>query len=195
MAFQETSWLDYIPGARQAYNFLVSKAAEFYLIGTQKIPSWERITAALTPAIERSGDTSLKSKLTSVTTKTIDLKGAWTSLETRVTQMLNQLRSIGLGEGEGLGVPVLVPVALAVALVALVGALYLFFGQASRNEAAVRDLVQEAAAKGVITTEQAARLLREPSGFAAGVGRLGTGLIVLGLAAAAIWFLPRRRSA
>ena len=194
MAFQETTWLDYIPGARTAYNYLVSKAAEFYLIGTSKIPAWERTTAVLMPRITASGDTSLKTKLQSVTTGTIDLKGAWTSLETRVTDMLAKLKSVGLGEGEGLGNPVMIPVALAVALVTLVGGLYIFFGSASRNEAKVRDLVNEAVAKGILTTQEAASLLREGS-TGSGLASLGGGLGLVALVAAAIYFLPRRRRA
>ena len=194
MAFQETTWLDYIPGARTAYNYLVSKAAEFYLVGTQKIPTWERLTSVLQPRITASGDTSLKTKLSNVTQRTVDLKGSWASLETRVTDMLNKLKSVGLGEGEGLGNPVLIPVALAVALVTLVGGMYLFFGATSRNEAAVRSLVDEAVAKGVLTTQQAAALLRQGN-TGSGLATLGGGLGIAALVAAAIYFLPRRRSA
>jgi len=194
MAFQETTWLDYIPGGRTAYNYLVSKAAEFYLVGTQKIPSWERITAVLTPRIQASGDTGLKANLTTVTKQTVDLKGGWMSLETRVTDMLSKLRAVGLGEGEGLGLPVLVPVALAVALIALVGGMYIFFGAASRNEASVRKLVNDAVARGVLTTQEASSLLRQGSA-GSGLASLGGGLGLLALAAAAIYFFPRRKSA
>lgn len=194
MAFQETTWLDYIPGARTAYNYLVAKAAEFYLVGTQKIPTWERATAVLQPRITASNDTSLKTKLTNVTQRTIDLKGSWASLEARVTDMLNKLKQVGLGEGEGLGNPVMIPVALAVALITLVGGMYLFFGATSKNESAVRDLVNEAVAKGIITTQEATRLLRE-GGVGSGLGSLGGGLGLVAIVAAAIYFLPRRRRA
>lgn len=194
MAFQETTWLDYIPGGRSAYNYLVAKAAEFYLIGTQKIPMWERTLAVLQPRVTASMDMSLKTKLSGATTRTVDLKSGWASLETRVTDMLDKLKQLGLGDGEGLGNPVMIPVALVTALIALVGGMYLFFGSASRNEAAVRDLVNEAVAKGVLTTNEAARLLRE-GGTGSGLASLGGGLGLVAIVAAAIYFLPRRRNA
>lgn len=194
MALQNTTWLDYIPGARSAYNYLIAKGAEFYLVGTQKIPMWERLMGVLQPRVSSSGDTVLRAKLSAATQRTVDLKGSWASLETRVTDMLNKLRSLGLGEGEGLGAPVAIPIAIATGLVALVGGLYLFFGATSRNEAAVRDLVNEAVAKGILTTQEASRLLRE-GGAGSGLASLGGGLGLVALAAAAIYFIPRRRSA
>jgi hypothetical protein len=194
MAFQETTWLDYIPGARTAYNYLVSKVVAFYLVGTQKIPAWERTTAVLAPKIQQSGDTTLKARLTAVTKQTVDLKGGWTSLETRVTDMISKLRAVGLGDGEGLGVAVAIPVALAVALITLVGGLYIFFGATSKNEAAVRDLVNHAVKAGIITTQEASRLLRE-GGVGGGLSSLGGGLGLLAIAAAAIYFIPRRKRA
>lgn len=194
MAFQNTTWLDYIPGARSAYNYLVTKAAEFYLVGTQKIPTWERALGVLQPRVSGSNDTSLKTKLSQVTQRTVDLKGSWASLEARVTKALNDLKALGLGDGEGLGAPVMIPVALAVGLVGLVGGMYIFFSASSRNESSVRDLINEAVSKGLLTTQEAARLLREGNdGF--GLGALGGGLGLLALAAAAIYFIPRRRSA
>lgn len=195
MAFQETTWLDRIPGARNAYNFIMSKAAEFYLIGTKKIPGWERQLSALQPRITQKGDADLKRKLSDVTKQTVDLKGAWQSLETRVTSMLDKLKAVGLGDGEGLGLPVAIPVALAVSLIALVGGLYIFFGSTARHETRIRNLCSEAVAKGVISTQECARLLREGGGDPLGLGKLGSGLAVAGLAFAAFYFLPRRRSA
>lgn len=195
MAFQETTWLDRIPGARNAYNFIMSKAAEFYLIGTKKIPGWERQLTALQSRVEQRGDADLKRKLSDATRKTVDLKGAWQSLETRVTQMLDRLKAVGLGDGEGLGLPVAIPVALAVSLIALVGGLYIFFGSAARHETMIRNLCNEAVAKGVISTQECASILRAGGSDPLGLGKLGSGLAVAGLAFAAFYFLPRKRSA
>lgn len=195
MAFQETTWLDRIPGARTAYNFLMSKAAEFYLIGTKKIPGWEAQLTRLQPRIEQKGDAALKKQLTDVTRRTVDLKSAWASLETRVTQMLDRLRGVGLGDGEGLGLPVAIPVALAVGLITLVGGLYIFFGSTARHEKSIRDLCNTAVAKGVLSIRECAGILREGGGDPLGLGKMSGGLAIVALAAAAIWFLPRKRSA
>jgi hypothetical protein len=192
MAFQETTWLDYIPGARTAYNYLISKGAEFYLVGTQKIPTWERTLGFLSPRVQASNDTGLRAQLTSVTKGTIDLKGGWSSLETRVTDMLSRLRAVGLGDGEGLGIAVAIPVALAVSLITLVGGLYIFFGSAARNETAIRKLCTDSVARGIISERECAGLLREGTGDPLGLKNLA---LFGGFALAAILILRSRRAA
>lgn len=182
------SWLDMVPGARAAYNYVVGKLAEFHVIGLQRLPGYEKFLAAMGGRLQASSDPALVNLYTQAVTQTGQLRAKFAELEPQVRALAAKLSGGGLG-----AVPLAVLLTVAAGLVTLAAGMYVFFGADAQNEDTVRQLVDRAVANGVMTAADATRLLR--SGGGSGLGSLGTGLTTLALVAAAVYFLPRSRRA
>lgn len=179
------SWLDYVPGAREAYNYVVGKLAEFHVVGLQKLPGYERLLSAIGSRVRSSGDPVLNALYDDAQTATGVVRQKFNELEPRIRSLVSQFSSSGLGV-----LPLATLLAIAATIVAVAAAMYLFFGADAQNEDAVRKLVERAVATGVISEAEATRILRSGGST---FGSLGTGLTTIALVAAAIYFLPRRR--
>lgn len=180
----ETSWLDMVPGARAAYNYVVAKISEFNVIGLQKLPAQQSALNSLGPRIMDSRDTNLITMYKLATDETSQLKQNWLTVEEKLRSFLNQVKSAGLG---------VVPVALLVTLAGLAiivsGTMYLFFKRAENHDELVRDFANSALERGLLSPEEASRLVRGGGGGL--FEGLGQGLTAIALVAAAVYFLPK----
>lgn len=183
------SWLDAVPGARTAYNFIVGKLSEFHVIGLNKLPGYEALLNGIQTRVLGSGDPALQRLYDQVRQDTQAMRAKWNELEPKVRDVASKLTQSGLGV-----LPLATLLTLAGTMVVVASGMYLFFNADARNEDAIRELVDRATAQGIISTDEATRLLRSGSS-GGGLASLGNGLALVALAAAAIYFLPRRRNA
>jgi len=182
------SWLDAVPGARTAYNFIVAKLSEFHVIGLNKLPGYEALLNGIQTRVLGSGDPALQRLYDQARQDTQAMRAKWNELEPKVRDVASKLTQSGLGV-----LPLATLLALAGTMVLVASGMYLFFNADARNEDTIRELVDRATAQGIISTDEATRLLRSGSG--SGLASLGNGMVVVALVAAAIYFLPRRRNA
>lgn len=172
---EASTWLDSIPGARTAYDFVVEQVSRFNLIGLQDIPGYEALLSTLGPRVLSSQDTELQRLYSVASQRTGTLKSGWRTLDEKIKSVLAQLRSVGLG-----AVPFAVIASIAAALIAVAGGLYIFFGSAEQNADAIRDLVTRAVANGLISEADAIRILQQGGGGGLGnIGLLGVGLLAV----------------
>lgn len=181
-----TSWLDYVPGARTAYNYIVEKISEFNLIGLKQIPNVQSFLTMIAPRVQSSGDSNLIAQLGLVRDETNNLQRNWSSVDEKIRSFGSQTKAAGLGI-----VPVATIIAVATLAITVAGAMYLFFKRAENHEAMVADFVQDSVNRGLISAEEAARILKGDGGGL--FGNLGSGLALVAIAAAAIYFIPRPR--
>lgn len=182
------SWLDLVPGARSAYNYVVEKLSEFHLVGLQKLPGYEALLTTIGPRVRGTNDPVLNNLLTTAEQQTNALRAKWSELEPKVRGAVAQFQSAGLG-----ALPLAALLAIAATLAAIATGMYFFFSADAQNEDTIRQLVERSVIAGLISESDAARILRQGSG--GGLGALGGGLTTIALVAAAIYFLPRRRNA
>ena len=179
----ETSWLDMIPGARAAYNYIVTKVSEFNVIGLRKIPAQQSALNSLGPRIMDSRDTNLITMYKLASDETSQLKSNWLTVEEKLRSFLNQVKGAGLGV-----LPVAALLALAGLAIVVSGTMYLFFKRAENHDELVKDFANSALERGLINADEANRLINGGGGMFAG---LGQGLTTLALVAGAIYLLPK----
>lgn len=187
----ETSWLDMVPGARAAYNYVVAKISEFNVIGLSKLPAQQSALSALGSRVMDSKDTNLITMYKLASDETSQLKSNWLTVEEKLRNFLNQVKGAGLGV-----LPVAALIALAGLAIVVSGTMYLFFKRAENHDELVKDFANSALERGLIDADEANRLIHGGGGglFAG----LGQGLTAIALVAAAVYFLPmltKRRAA
>lgn len=182
----DTSWLDLIPGGRDAYNYVVTQLSRFNLLGLDTIPSWKRALEQLGPIVAKS-DAVTQQLFTDASNDVLDLQGTWELVQDRIATVIAQLRTVGLGV-----IPVATLAAIAATLVAVAAGMALFFNSANQRQQQVSDLVNRLVALGKLSAGEASALLR--GGSVGSIvdslgGKLVLGAVVLG---GAYLFLNRR---
>ncbi len=181
----DTSWLDMVPGARAAYNYVVAKVSEFNIIGLQKIPAQQSALNSLGPRVMDSRDTNLITMYKLASDETSQLKSNWLTVEEKLRSFLSQIKSSGLGV-----LPVAALIALAGLAIVVSGTMYLFFKRAENHDELVRDFANSALERGLISAEEANRLINgaTPGGWSDQFGDIAKfGLLLI----AAVYIVPK----
>lgn len=182
------SLIDSIPGARAAYDYVLGKLAEFYVIGTQRVPSWRSGAQRIEQMAQQRGLTTLAAKAGDARVDVGGLSGSFQSLAARI----DQVRAMLYGpDGSTVRQASVLTGGQIVVLLSVAGLLLTFFVQSGRVESKVSTMVNQAVADGLLTPTQAAAILRG-GGLGGALDRLGTTALVLG-ALAGLWFFTRRR--
>ena len=67
--------IDLFPGGRTAYNYVLGKLAEFYVIGRQRVPSWTAGVARIDGEAKKRGLTTLSEQSADVKADVASLGG------------------------------------------------------------------------------------------------------------------------
>lgn len=180
------TWLDVIPGGRQAYDYVVRELSRFNLVGLDSIPSWKRTLEALAPIVS-SADAVTRNLYDQANNDVLDLQGTWELLQDQVSTVMAKLRAVGLGV-----IPIATLAAIAAALVAVSAGMVLFFNSANQRQQQVADLVNRMVALGKLTAAQGSALLREGS-VGGVVDSLGGKLVLGAVALGALWLFLNQR--
>jgi hypothetical protein len=186
-----TSWLDIVPGARQAYDFIVRQVSRFNLSGLEDIPHYQQVLARIGPLVNQSNDATSRRMFDAAANDVMDLGDAWHAITDRLSSFMASLRSVGLGV-----VPVVVLAAIGGTAVTIASGMYLYFDAAKEREQQLADLVNREVALGHLSPAAAAEILAKGT---RGMGDrltdvLTTAVLVGGAVFALSTFLNRRRS-
>lgn len=143
------TWLDVVPGARAAWDYVVGKVSQFYVIGLQDVPAWERAVQAVAPLA--SGDSRLSAEVLVVQQKVRDSKALFESLRGKLAGLQAEVSGPG-----GLGVWQLV----AGLVITVAAGMLLFFRNAENTRADLQELLDGLVASGKLSASQAVELFR-----------------------------------
>lgn len=180
----DKSWLDLVPGARKAYEYIITQVVKLQHAGREKLPKWRQVLGELSGRVMGSGDAALIAAYRQAQELTLQQSARFEKLDGEITKMLAQAKAAGLGVG-----PIAVLVAIATTAVVTAAGMAVFFSSDAKNEDAIRQFVDRAVASGVLTAQQAATILRTGS-LGSGLGSIGLGLALL----AGVWFFSSRRT-
>lgn len=181
--------IDLIPGAQQAYNYVLGKLAAFYVLGTQQIPAWASGASVVEQRATTNGLTSLANQARATRGQVATLGGSWQSLSSRLQDVKDAIYG---PSGATVNQASVLSAAKLGAIIVAAGLLGAFFIGSSATEKLVQKMVNDAVSSGVMTPEEAARILRG-GGIGGALGSLSNTVIVVALVGAAVYFLPRRR--
>lgn len=169
----DVSWLDYVPGARQAFDYITLQLSRLNVVGLQDVPRWRSIADQTAGYV--AGDAVLANLHRDVVSNTGALARAYSLIKGQWDGVQMELNAWGLGS-----VPVSLLIKVGGAVVAISGAVYLFLRDADKQRQRVAVFVDAMVKAGKLTAEQGAKLLRDAPGVVSNLGDVFTKVVLIG---------------
>jgi len=174
---------------QQALMYVRSRLEEFRDLGTRQLPAMREQVTTVWQAAGRAGDVELEGLARDQFDIVTQMGAQWEMQNDQLQVVLRGLRAVGI---TALGQLPVIPIAIALGLIALAGAIAALLASRDSVGRTIAELVHEAVRSGAMTASEGARVLGQVEATTHRSSEWPTALVMLGLLAAVVWFVPRR---